>query len=192
MMGPRRAVGAFWLVAFVLLSTGVAFFSFDGYSLLSNTTSHLGAQGSPHAWVMNLVFLGMGATAIWITYATRIRYDQVIGGVFGGSLMVTAVFRHAPLMAGKPADVLQDQLHSIVASATGLSFILLAMGHGVMSAGRQRTGGFALAAFATLISVCMAAFPSIAGLLQRVLFVVAFGWLFFVMQPPHQRQVSRG
>jgi hypothetical membrane protein len=40
------------------------FFSVDEYSILKNTTSHLGAQGAPYAWVMNVVFTLLGTAAI--------------------------------------------------------------------------------------------------------------------------------
>lgn len=47
------------LVVFIL-----PFFSAPGYTIWRNTTSHMGAQGSPHAWVMNLVFILLGISVI--------------------------------------------------------------------------------------------------------------------------------
>jgi hypothetical protein len=39
----------------LVLSFGLPFISFEGYSILSNTTSHLAALESPYAWVINTV-----------------------------------------------------------------------------------------------------------------------------------------
>jgi hypothetical protein len=47
---PARSIAVFCYGLFLLVSTSMPFFSFEGYSILRNTTSHLGAQGSPHAW----------------------------------------------------------------------------------------------------------------------------------------------
>lgn len=174
-----------WLyILFLLAAFGLPFFSFGGYSIVKNTTSHLGAQGSPHSWLMNAIFVFLGARAIWIAFRSAIPYHQIIGGVFGVSLILTGLFQHAPLAGNVPADLLEYRIHSIFASMTGFSFTLLAAGHGFMSRGPQRAGGFALALAAVSISLSMAAFPSIMGLLQRIMFICAFGWLFFYLKPP--------
>ena len=47
------------LVIFIL-----PFFSFEEYSIFKNTTSHLGAQNAPYAWVMNVVFALLGIASI--------------------------------------------------------------------------------------------------------------------------------
>lgn len=188
----NRAISALCFILFLVVSTCLPFFSFEGYSILSNTTSHLAAQGSPFAWLMDIVFVCLGMMAIFTAYATRIRYHQVIGGIFGLSLVMTAFFPHAPLVVGVPVNVLQDQIHSVFANITGFSFTLLAVGHGVLSRGSQRVGGIILATIATLISLSMMGFPLFMGLLQRsIMFVSAFGWLFFYMEPPAQCQIPR-
>ena len=176
-------------ILFVVISFGLPFYSFEGYSILSNTTSHLAAQGSPHAWIMDLVFVILGVVTILNTFATRVRYHQVIGGLFGISLVMTAFFPHAPLVEGVPVNMLQDQVHSIFATITGFSFTLLAIGHGLMSKGSERVFGVLMAIIATLFSLGMMSFPSLMGLLQRIMFISAFGWLFFYMDPPNERQL---
>lgn len=133
---------------------------------------------------MNLVFVCLGITAVLITHATGIRFHQVFGALFGFSLVLTAFFPHAPLVTGVSPNLLLDQWHSVFASTTGFSFTILAAGHAFLSRGRQRAGGILLAVIATLIPLGMMAFPSSMGLLQRVMFISAFGWLFFFMEQP--------
>ena len=36
------------------------FYSVESYSIVQNTTSHLGAQHAPYAWVMNTTFILLG------------------------------------------------------------------------------------------------------------------------------------
>lgn len=175
---------------FVIVSTGLPFFSFEGYSILSNTTSHLAAQGSPYAWIMDIVFICLGVMAITTTYASKVPYHQVIGGVFGFSLIMTAFFPHAPLVEDIPINLRQDQIHSIFASITGFSFTVLTVGHSVISQGRQRVGGIIMAIIATLISIGMMIFPSFIGILQRLMFMSAFGWLFFYMESPSKTHIN--
>ncbi|WP_207706936.1 DUF998 domain-containing protein [Alkalibaculum sporogenes] len=174
---------------FLVVSNGLALFSFAGYSILSNTTSHLGAQGSPYSWVMNIVFICLGVMAISITYHSRIRYHQILGVVFGLSLVLTGFFKHAPLVDSVSVNQQHDLIHSIFASLTGFSFTLLTAGHGLISRGMQRTVGIIMVFVAIIISIAMMTFPSIMGMLQRVMFVSAFGWLFFYMKAPKNRQI---
>ncbi len=183
-------ISLFIFVLFLVVSIGLPFFSFEGYSILSNTTSHLGAQSSPYSWVMNMVFVCLGVMAVWITYQSRIRYHQIVGLIFGLSLALTGFFQHAPLIDSVSVNQQHDLIHSIFASITGFSFTLLAAGHGFISQGSQRTAGIIMAFVATSISIGMMLFPSIMGLLQRVMFVSAFGWLFFYMEAPKNKQIN--
>jgi len=175
---------------FLLVSFGLPFFSFEGYSIISNTTSHLAAQGSPYALLMDIVFVSLGLLAIIITYNTKVIYHQVIGGLFGLSLIMTAFFPHGPLVANTQVNVLQDQLHSIFASTTGFSFTLLAIGHTIMSKGKQRYWGIIIATIAILISLAMMLFPSLMGILQRIMLISAFSWLFFYMKVPNNTKLE--
>lgn len=189
-MTQNTRISLFVYVLFIVVSTVLACFSFDGYSILSNTTSHLGAQGSPYSWVMNGVFILLGVLSIWHTYRSRIRYHQIVGGVFGISLIMAGLFQHAPLVESVQADRLQDLMHSIFANITGFSFTMLAIGHGIISRGFQRSTAILLAMVAIAISITMFAFPEIMGLLQRAMFISAFGWLFFYMKPSKDKQAS--
>lgn len=187
----RKKVTIVVYVLFLLVSTSLARFSFDGYSIVSNTTSHLGAQGYPNAWVMNLIFVCLGATSIWIVLSIRIRFYQVVGTIFGLSLILTGVFRHAPLIDSTQINLFHDQMHSVFASTTGFSFTFLAAGHGFMTRKWQRASGLIMAVVATIIPLGMMALPSYMGLLQRAMFLSAFGWLFFYMKPPKEKKLMR-
>ncbi|MFN4214057.1 DUF998 domain-containing protein [Exiguobacterium sp.] len=175
-------------LTFLVVSTVLPLFSFDGYSLVRNTTSHLGAQASPLAWVMNVTFVALGITAVLVSWQTRVTYHQVLGTCFGVSLLLTGVFHHAPLVDGVPVNQFHDLLHSVFASSTGLFFTLLAAGHGFMNDGSQRIVGFIMAGIAIVFSLGMFVAPDYMGLLQRAMFIGSFWWLFFYMEPDKRLQ----
>jgi hypothetical membrane protein len=163
--------------------------SFEGYSILSNTTSHLGAQGSPNAWIMNLLFILMGLISIIIVISSKVRVHQIFGSLFGISLTMTGIFRHESLIESYLSNMTYDKLHSLFATLTGFSFVLIAYSHGFMSEKKQRGIGIFVGIVTTLISISMGVFTNYIGILQRVMFVIAFGWLFFVYKPPVNKQV---
>ena len=189
-MTKHKKIYMFVYLQFVLVSLMLPFFSFENYSIILNTTSHLGAQGSPYAWIMNVTFMMLGFSALMRVTTTQVRYHQVLGALFSISLILTGVFRHASLIQSVTSIVWQDQLHSVFATLTGFSFVLLATGHGFMARNKQRIYGFILATIATAISLLMVVFSNYAGLLQRLMLLMAFMWLFFIMVPPTSNQMK--
>lgn len=188
MFKSKRVISIIVYIVFLVVIFLLPFFSFKGYSIISNTTSHLAAQSSPFAWIMDIVFISLGLISIIINYQTRIVYYQVVGGVFGFSLIMTAFFPHAPLISNVSINFFFDQIHSIFANLTGFSFTMLAVGHAIMSEKNQRICGVIIAIIAMLFSIGMMILPSLMGILQRILFISTFGWLFFYMKPPIEYQ----
>ena len=174
-------IGIFSL--FLLVSFILPLYSFEGYQIIKHTTSHLGAQGSPHAWMMNLVFIGLGLLSFYKVSQTKFIYIQLFGSVFSISLMLTGIFRHAPLTDISHMNQLHDTLHSVFATSTGFSFVILLFGYGFMSQHKIRYLSWGLAMISTLLSYAMFQFPEVMGLLQRIMFIFAFLYLFFIMNP---------
>jgi hypothetical membrane protein len=181
------AVIMLFLVMFIL-----PFFSFPGYSILKNTTSHLGAQGAPHAWIMNMVFIFLGGAVVleaWLGLRGY-RFHQVILIIFGLGLIGVGLFRHAPLVEGVPVNLLADTMHSIFASTVGFSFILFAVSAAfIETTPNRRRVALLTAAMATFLSALMFTAADYAGLWQRLMFILSFGWLLSLTRepglPPH-------
>ena len=167
------------LVLFILVSTILPFFSFEGYSIVSNTTSHLGAQGSPHAWIMNMTFIILGVRSIQFTSRNSEITIAIFGFVFGLSLMLTGVFRNAPLIEGISIDALSDTMHFIFATTTGFSFTLMAFASFFTTKTKQRWIALLLVVIATIVPLTMMVYPSIMGIAQRFMFISSFTWIFF-------------
>ncbi len=171
-------------VAMLLTVFILPFHSVDEYSILKNTTSHLGAQNAPYAWVMNMVFVLLGATAIvegWLRLGNYWLH-KVILAVFGTSLIVTGVFRHAPIVPDVPFSTYEDGLHSLFASITGFSFTLFAIAAAAIEPTKvRRLVAMGAGAVAILVSILIFRMEDYAGIWQRLMFIVAFAWLLFFL-----------
>ena len=82
------------LVIFVL-----PFYSHENYTILKNTTSHLGAQNTPNSWIMNITFILLGVTSIWTGWRFLGQYwfQKAARMVFGISLGTIVVAINAQL-----------------------------------------------------------------------------------------------
>ncbi len=171
----------FWVyVLMILVMFLLPFFSVESYSIIANTTSHLGAQQAPHAWVMNVVFVLLGvATIIRVSSLfNNYKFTTTMLIVFGLGLIMTALFRHRPIIEGVEFDLLQDQLHSLFASVVGFSFVMSCVTLLFENTTKQvKVMAIVLGVFASLLSWMMFMFPSIMGILQRIMFLVSFYWI---------------
>ncbi len=94
--------------------------------MIRHTTSQLGAQMTPNAWVMNTVFFLLGAACIiesWF-YLKKYWFQKILLTIFGLSLIFTAIYQHAPVNLDLAYDLREDQLHSFFASVVGFSFTI--------------------------------------------------------------------
>lgn len=157
-------------------------FSAEGYSILKNTTSQLGAQKTQNAWVMNATFVLMGITSIFAGWA---HYEghwlhRVLLLLFGCSFMLVAVFHHAPITPGVTYSIKDDQLHSLFASTTGFSFIALAIATAFLKETKsEMILPIAMGVIATILSLLMFTVENLMGIWQRLMFMLAFGWMIY-------------
>jgi hypothetical membrane protein len=183
------------IVQMVVVMFMLPAWSFDGYSLMRNTTSHLGAQGSPHAWVMNVTFVVLGVCTISAVTPKYRRhpFHLVAITVFGSALALCGVFQHEPLLDGVHRDAREAWLHSVFASLTGFAFTVFAVAVAMVS---LRTGdrllSIAVAVMATVLSLAMGFDPDRTGLWQRLIFLLAFPWLFYVSSAGHRLENDAG
>ena len=152
----------------------------ESYSLLENTSSHLGAQHAPYAWVMNTTFilLGLGSILSGWPYLKGYGFHKLALLIFGFSLIGAAIYQHAPIVAGVTFDAEEDWMHSIFSSVTGASFTVFAMSAALFL--RYRTAkisALTVGVLAVLLSVLIFVVPEYKGIWQRSMFIIAFGWL---------------
>lgn len=168
-------------------------FSMDGYSVIAHTTSQLGAQNTPHAWVMNITFMLLGIASILEGWHLLGAYyvQKSLLFLFGSGLIMTAIFQHAPIVDGMPYNMVEDQLHSIFASVVGFSFVLFAFSAAFIEPDlKRRWLALAVGMIASGLSLLMSMLGDYSGVWQRLIFMLSFAWLIFFFED--RRQLSAG
>jgi len=152
------------------------------YSVISNVISESAGQKVEGAWIARLGFIFFGLTVMWLSASSRTQWAKGaywFHMAFGILMVSTAAFSHRPWMENIPYDEMEDLLHSLTATAMGFAFSF-----GVLVRFLQRKNQetyrkwFDVVALvvATVIPLIGWHLPSIDGIVQRVLFFVAYLW----------------
>lgn len=160
------------------------FFSFEGYSILKHTTSHLGAQLTPNAWIMNMVFILLGGVTILDSRKSFKDYpvQQVLLIIFGSALILTAIFKHEHVyVVSYITHNIEDQLHSIFATIVGFTFVVFAMSMFFIEESMKRKQlSILMVLISTLLSILIFSIEPLRGLFQRFMFIISFLYLIDV------------
>jgi len=177
----------FAYIAMLLVIFILPFFSLENYSILKNTTSHLGAQNTPNAWIMNVVFVLLGVSSIiggW-RFLGKYWFHKIVLISFGTSVILTAFYQHAPIDNLLEYSVKEDEMHSLFAKTTGWSFTIFAVATAFISKYRiQQILAISIAVIAVLLSLMMfhPDTESLMGIWQRTMFILSFGWMIYVFR----------
>ena len=159
----------------------------EGYAWLTHTTSESAAQGLESAWLARLGFLLLGFAVLWLVAAFKTWQleERFAGGAiwmhlaFGVLVIRTAAFSHRPFIPGVPFAPVEDWLHSFTATLMGFAFSLGVFFRFTQRGVEEGVGWVLdLAALASAIGIPlkMMNFPAIGGLVQRLMFLVAYLW----------------
>lgn len=163
----------------------LSFYSVDTYSIIKNTTSHLGAQEAVNAWIMNASFIIVGVSCLieaWL-YLREFWFHKIVLSVFALGLIFTAIFRHVPIIKGVSFDPLEDALHSVFATIVGFSFTVFAVSAAfIEKETRHRAMDVTVGLVATALSALMFYLPDYSGIWQRAIFIISFTWLIFTLE----------
>ena len=163
-----------------------------GYDWVRHTTSESAAQGLAGACVARLGFVAFGLAVLWMAAGAARSWGRGavwMHAAFGVCIVGTAAFSHMPWWEGAVFDPVEDLLHSVTATAMGFAFVF-----GVLMRLAQRWFGGAPAgcvgvhgrrgvvldvvavAAASVIPLIMVFEADVAGLVQRLVFAVAYVW----------------
>lgn len=154
----------------------------DSYSWKSNAISESAAQGVTSAWIARLGFLLFGSAVLWLVAFLKpvwARGACWMHAAFGAFMIGTAAFSHRPWLADAPFDPFEDFLHSVTATGMGFAFALGVVARLLQrerGEGWKKAGDAAALAAATVLPPLVQLWPSIGGLLQRTLFLIAYLW----------------
>lgn len=181
---PPRAlpVLAVLLVISAVSLGGAPLFMSPTYSWVVHTTSESAGQGVPHAWIARLGFLAFGLGVCGLGVALKRVWARTVlwlHAAFGVLMIATAAFSHRPWERGAAFDPIEDALHSFTATAMGFAFSFGVLARLAQRSRARESGrffdGVALVA-ATVIPLVMAARGGLDGLIQRMMFAVAYLW----------------
>ena len=159
------------------------FFSMEGYSITAHSLSELGAQLTPNAWIMNTLFVLLGLGSIWAGRGLMYGFwvQRISLTLFGLALAMSGFFSHAPIDPSLDFNLQEDQLHSVFANITGISFTILAVSMVFMLKERKdQVLAWTMALISVLISLGIFLIQDLAGVFQRILFVASFAWLIYL------------
>jgi len=170
----------FLVVLFVL-----PFFSFEGYSIIENSVSELGSQNTPGNWIANssIILLGTATFFLGIKTLKRNVLQNIALFFFCFSFILTGVFEMAgPFYEQYHYNYTQDGLHFLFSTITGFAFCLFCVLFTlILSDIKDIFQSIIMFVFAMSASFLMFTFPEYKGIIQRVLFIGAFSWLFFAL-----------
>jgi hypothetical protein len=150
----------------------------EGYSWVSQTTSESAAQATPGAWVARLGFALFGLAVLALLPGSVARWGRagaVLHGAFGVCMVAAAVFSHQAWQEGVAWSQTEDLLHSIAATAMGFAFAAGVVAVAVVGR-RIRVLDVVAVAASVLVPLGMTALPEVDGVLQRLMFAVAYAW----------------
>ena len=154
----------------------------DSYDWMAHTTSEAAGQGVDGAWVARLGFLLFGLGVGLLSFGRHRPWllpARALHGTFALCMVLVATFSARSWIDGLPYDTVEDGLHSVLAIAMGLAFALGVVAVAMERAGEHRRIRY-LDITAVLASIAlplgMAWAESSAGLLQRIMFLIAYAW----------------
>jgi len=110
-------------------------------------------------------------------------------------MLGTAAFSHKPWLADVASDTVEDFLHSLTATGMGFAFtlgVIVRLLQRKREEQRQRSYDLIAIVVATVLPMAGGFMPSVAGLLQRTLFVIAYLWFIHeALYPGLNRNVRR-
>lgn len=178
--------GRRWGMELAFVCSAAAFalapLALDGsYSWIEHTTSEAGAQGVEGAWIARTGFLFFALGVGLLTFGRHRPWTlpgRLLHGLFALCMIGVATYSSRSWIDGSTFDTFEDALHSVAATLMGFAFAFGVLVATVSRQSRRRFSpidGIAVAA-SVVLPVGMTVSASYAGVLQRVMFGIAYVW----------------
>jgi hypothetical membrane protein len=155
------------------------------YSIIRNTLSELGAQSTPASWIMNSIFAALALSSVisgWRCFEGFV-FHRIMLILFGISLTLAGFFSQAQVSHDIHYNISEDGWHSFFACTTWMAFIILAFSTALIQekqADRNLAVGTGLSAI--FLSLLVSEADKTAGIWQRLLFIISFGWMIYTFR----------
>jgi hypothetical membrane protein len=175
------------ILVFILIAR---IFAPPEYRWKDNSISEMAAQGLPNRWIMQAGFISFGLLLAvvlgWRMWTEkRVALPDLAITLYGLSILAAGLFSAEPFLEGVPFSAQEARLHTVFAYLAGFFLtvgILLAL-VAAPGAGEKRLHTIflllvvGLSALYGLVDAGSITLPK--GLLQRVLWLAGFGWLYW-------------
>ena len=180
----------FGIIVFGLAIVFGPFYSVENYSIVSNTVSELGAQATKNNIIAILGFIAFGSGVIieWFRQPSK----NTLPFLFFGTFMILAgILPHKPIDSSLSYSTTTDQLHSLMASASGIAITIGFLWSGIRSPrAKMRMFSFYMAIICVTLPLIMLATPKYQGIIQRLMYFQVFAWLWFFYPKYSQQHLS--
>jgi len=152
----------------------------DGYSVIANTISELGAQRTPNnvVAIIGFVVFGLGIVIEWSRHRSWATAPFLLFGIF---VAAAGLLPHRPIDPDIPYNELAHRLHSLMASMSGIAVTVGFLWQGLRKGiAKARVCDFYMALICLVLPMTMFAMPEFQGLIQRLMYFQVFAWLWFV------------
>jgi hypothetical membrane protein len=161
------------------------FYIVPDYSIIRNTLSELGAQSSPASWIINSIFAALALISVISGWRCFEGFDfhRIMLILFGISLTLAAFYSQAHVIHNIHYSISVDGLHSFFASTTWMAFIILAFSTALIQEKQaDRNLAISTGLSAILLSLLVSEADKTAGIWQRLLFIISFGWMIYTFR----------
>jgi hypothetical membrane protein len=173
-MNPTR-IG---ILLFAVASLVGPLYTVDGYRSVANLISQLGAQNTQNNYIMivGFIVLGIGLIADGFRNFSKPKIPFIL---FGLCMVLAGIMAHKPLDPTVPYSELMHQAHGALATLAGISITAGLLWQAfIVSKPLSRTIALILAILCLVLPLCMLAFQDIQGLIQRLMYLLMFTWIW--------------
>lgn len=185
----RRTIGRYLSVGAVIAMLAAAVLCIaiaptlmpDSYSIVEHSVSESAAQGVEGAWLARTGLLLFGFAVLTLAGRTGKRWGSAgiaLHRIVGVCLVAVATFAHMP-WTNVPYDEFEDLLHSIGSFGVGFAFTAGVVAVSLRRRGlswRARLFDWVAVVAALVIPMTMFNVTGVAGVVQRIMFGIAFVW----------------
>jgi hypothetical membrane protein len=166
------------IVFFAAAALTGPWYTFDGYGFASNLISQLGAQNTQNNFIMIIGFLALGIGMIAEGFQ-KFSTPKIPFIAFGLCMTLVGLFAHKPIDPTVPYSEFMHQAHGALAMLAGISITAGLLWQAfLVSKPLVRTITIILATLCLVLPLCMLVFQDIQGLIQRLMYLLIFTWLW--------------
>ena len=166
------------IMVFTVAALMGPWYTVESYNPVSNVISQLGAQNTPNNLIMVAGFLALGI-GIMADGMRRLSKPVVPFIAFGLFMGLAGLLSHKPVSPDAVFNEFAHQAHSILATLAGISITVGLFWQAFLAtSSRLRVITLTLAALCLVLPLCMLVFQDVQGIIQRVMYLFVFVWLW--------------